>query len=127
MKTMFAMGIGSLLISVISGCGDSAMFPGRPLAENKPAIIGKWSCLTRIRDPALELADDKTFSADGWYASSRFPEGKKYGYRVDGHRLIISIPVGERIGNILKLTNGSLEYYSGKPGHLTSVACQKQS
>lgn len=127
MKAVFAIGTGSLLISMMFGCSDSNIFSGGNPSENKAALVGVWNCLTKVGDTATGLADDKTFSADGWYTSSKFPEGKKYGYSVDGHKLIISFPTRSWTENVTRLTNGSLEYSSGKPGQLTSVTCQKKS
>lgn len=127
MKAAFAIGAATALFFVTLGCGNATTVSGGGRADNRTVLAGTWSCLTKSRDAAAGLTDDKTFSADGWHSSSKFPEGKKYAYRLDGFKLIVSYPTGDWTGNVIRLTATSLEYYSGKPGQLTDVTCQKKS
>jgi hypothetical protein len=122
MKIVLVFGTVTLLSFIIAGCNNSSESTG-------VSIVGVWDCQTNSEgSPSnLNLSDTKTFSADGQYSSSKFPEGKKYKYRLDGDKLITSLPYGDWIEKVTSLTNDSLEYYNDKSGKPVKVSCQKKS
>ena len=125
MKSVFFLGTVSLLASFISGCNNSTSPAGGSSPANAATLVGEWKCATKSADSPSELPDNKTFSAEGWYSSSKFPEGKKYQYRLDGNKLTVSMPTGEWTEKITALTAGVLEYYNDKSGKPIKVSCQK--
>ena len=50
---------------------------------------------------------------------SKAPEGKKYKYRLEGDKLIVTLPYGDWTDKITRLTNDALEHYSDKTGKLS--------
>lgn len=126
MKTTLVVGSVSLLAAMIAGCGDSGDAGGKAVTEaNKASIIGVWNCVTKSGDGTPDMADSKTFGADGKYSSSKFPEGKSYEYRLAGDKLIVSMPSGDWTENVKRLTASALEYSNEKSAMTTSVSCQK--
>lgn len=103
------------------------MFPARNVAINKSDLVGTWECLTRTRAMGVAFTDDKAFGADDWHTSTKFPEGKKYAYRLDRGNLVVTFRVGEQIEKVIRLTPEVLELYRGSPGQITSVTCRKKS
>lgn len=110
---------------MISGCDNPSATKAGGATENAAAIVGVWKCVTKDGESAKTLSDNQTFSADGWYSSSRSPEGKKYKYRLKGDELVITMPYGDWAQKVTRLTSGDLEYSSGKSDPPTKVSCQK--
>lgn len=126
MKTILVVGSFALLASVVAGCGDSGDLGGKAVtAADKVSIVGVWNCVTKSSDGTPDMADSKTFGADGQYSSSRFPEGKGYGYRLEGDKLIVSMPSGDWTEKVKRLAADALEYSNEKSGQTTTVSCKK--
>ena len=122
MKIVLAVGTISLLSCVLSGCSDSS-------ESSVASIVGTWNCETKGDDStsSMNMSDTKTFSADGQYASSKFPDGKKYHYRLEGDKLITSFPYGDWVEKVTSLTSDSLEYFNDKSGKPVKVSCKKSA
>lgn len=125
MRTVLVVGTFALLASMISGCNNSSAPTAGGGADNATAIVGVWKCLTKEGASGAGLSENQTFTADGWYSSSQFPEGKKYKYRLKGDELVIAMSYGDWTQKVTRLTNNALEYNSGKADQPTRVSCQK--
>jgi hypothetical protein len=119
MKTVVYFGIFTLFS--MTGCYHSS----EPKAAD---ILGVWECHTRSESitPMTDMQDTKTFTAEGIYSSSKFPEGKNYKYRLDKDKLIVTFPKGDWVESISNLTSASLEYFNNKAGYPLKVSCHKK-
>jgi len=121
MKIVLVFGTVTLLSFMISGCNNSSVSTGG-------SIVGVWDCHTKSEDGASNsnVADTKTFNADGQYFSSKAPEGKSYKYRLEGDKLIFTFSYGDWDEKVTRLTNDSLEYYNDKSGKPVKASCRKK-
>jgi hypothetical protein len=71
-----------------------------------------------------DVRDAQTFTADGWFSSTKYPEGKKYKYRLDGDKLLIAFPTHEWSGKVTTLSSDSLQYDGDAAGE-SKVNCKK--
>ena len=122
MKKAFVIGTFTVLSLLVTGCNKSVDPTGK-------AIVGAWDCHTTSAESSanINLADTKTFGADGQFSSSKFPVGKTYKYRLEGDKLITVLPQGDWIEKVTNLTTNSLEYFNDKSGKPINVSCQKKS
>ncbi len=120
MKVVLFIGAAILSSVTISGC-DSGIAPGA-------SVVGVWDCHLRTESgpSKTDLSDIKTFKDNQEYSSSRAPEGKVFKYRLEGNKLIFSLPYGDWTENVTRLTNDTLEYYSNdKSGAAVKTSCTK--
>ncbi len=120
MKVVFVFGAAILSSVMISGC-DSGIAPGA-------SVVGVWDCHIRTESGSSksDLSDTKTFKDNQEYSSSRAPEGKVFKYRLEGNKLIFTLPYGDWAEKVTRLTNDTLEYYSNdKSGAAVKTSCTK--
>ena len=125
MKTILVLGVVSVLTSIISGCNNPSIPAGGSGSGGAATLVGTWNCVTKSEGGPAEVSDSKTFSADGSYSSSKYPEGKKYPYQLDGDKLIVSMHGEKWTEKLTTLTANSLEYYNDKSGQPVKVICTK--